>query len=227
MTNQKKTAGCGTFILAWAIMAIFLVAFFSVINKTEQSMGSIVTVSICISFLIALVIMAFKMVILTSKISKDAKMQREKDRRKGISRYNSLVHVGGLTAPKNCKVSVILSPSELTINCGGSEYVLNIAKIKNVDFQLDVNETQYLQSSFAKGVAGAAAFGVTGAIIGSAPKTKTKRNVKCYAIISYEDVQGEYKTFLLRDEIANTGICSDLVDTLRPRINQQINRVEL
>ena len=68
---------------------------------------------------------------------------------------------------------------------------------------------------------------MTGAIIGSAPKTKTKRNVKCYAIISYEDVQGEYKTFLLRDEIANTGICSGLVDTLRPRINQQINRVEL
>ena len=64
-------------------------------------------------------------------------MRREKDKQEGISRYDSLVHVGGLTAPKNCKASVILSPTELTINCGGSKYVLNIAKIRNVDFQLN------------------------------------------------------------------------------------------
>lgn len=227
MTNQKKKAGCGTFILSWVIITVVFAAFFSAINKTGQSTGSIIAASICISFMVVIVIMAFRMVILTSKTSKDAKMRREKDKQEGISRYDSLVHVGGLTAPKNCKASVILSPTELTINCGGSKYVLNIAKIRNVDFQLDVNETQYLQSSFVKGVAGAAAFGVTGAIIGSAPKTKIKRNVKCYAIISYEDAHGEYKTFLLRDEVVNTRICSELVDNLRPRIIQQINRVEL
>lgn len=226
MVNQKKTAGCGTLILLWAIVAMVLGVLFSAINKTEQSMGSIAAASMCISLLIVLVKMAFRMAILTSKTSKATKMQREKDRREGISRYDSLVHVGGLMVLKNCKASVILSPTELTINCGGSEFILNIAKIKNVDFQLDVNETKYLQSSFVKGVAGAA-FGMTGAIIGSAPKTKTKRNVKGYAIISYEDAEGQYKTFLLRDEIANTRICSGLVDNLRPRINRQINRVEL
>lgn len=227
MQNQKKTSGCGTFILVWIIATAVLAVLFTAINKTEQSTGTIVAISVCIGFLVTFVIVAFRMVILTSKISKNAKMQRKKDRQEGISRYNALIHVGGLTAPENCKASVTLSPTFLTINCGGSEYVLKIEKIRNVDFQLDVNETQYLQSSLKKGVAGAAAFGVTGAIIGSAPKTKIKRNVKCYAIISYEDVQGEYKTFLLRDDVANSKVCSGLVDALRLRVNQQINRVEL
>lgn len=220
MKNQKKASGCGTFILVWIIATAVLAVLFTAINKTGQSTGTIAAVSVCIGFLITFVIIVFRMVILTSKISKNAKIQREKDRQEGISRYNALIHVGGLTAPENCKASVTLSPALLTVNCGGSEYALKIEKIRNVDYQLDVNETQYLQSSFIKGVAGAAAFGVTGAIIGSAPKTKTKRNVKCYAIISYEDAQGEYKTFLLRDEIANSNICSGLVDALRPTDKQ-------
>ena len=227
MDMDRKKAGCGTFIISWVIVTVVFAAFLMVINETGQSVGSIVSSSVGIGFLVAFAIMAFRMVKLTSKGSKEERKQREKDKQEGIGRYNSVIHVGGLAAPENCKASVMLSPTTLTVNCGGSEYALNIEKIRNVDFQLDVNETQYLKSSFAKGVVGAAVFGMPGAIIGSAPKTKTKRNVKCYAIISYEDAQGEYRTFLLRDEVANTRVCAGLVDALRPRINQQINRIEL
>ena len=227
MNMDRKKVGCGTFIISWVIAAVVFAAFLMANNETGQSVGSIVSSSVCIGFLVAFAIMAFRMVKLTSKGSKEEKKQREKDKQEGIGRYNSVIHVGGLAAPENCKASVMLSPTTLTVNCGGSEYALNIKKIRNVDFQLDVNETQYLKSSFVKGVVGAAAFGMPGAIIGSAPKTKTKRNVKCYAIISYEDAQGEYKTFLLRDAAENMNICSRLVDDLRPRVSQQLNRVEL
>ena len=233
MDIDRKKAGCGTFIISWVIVAVVFAAFLMAINETGQSVGSIVSSSVCIGFLVAFAIMAFRMVMLTSKGSKEDreqvkryKQQKERDKQEGISRY-SVIHVGGLPAPENCKAAVALSPTTLTINCGGSEYVLNIEKIRNVDTQLDINEIQYLESSFARGVIGAALFGSSGAIIGSAPRTKTKIKIKGYAIISYEDAQGEYKTFLLRDAAENMNICSRLVDDLRPRVSQQLNRVEL
>ena len=145
----------------------------------------------------------------------------------GITRYHSLMHVGGLNVPENLSCDVILSPMELKIACGGNEFSLQIGKIRNVDYQLDIDEKQYLKSSMAKGIIGAATFGVAGAVIGSAPKTKTKREVKCYAIIAYESSTGEYRNFILRDEYPNSGQCARLVDALRPRINSQVNKVEL
>ena len=200
MKQQKNKAGCGTFVLSWVIAAVVLGVYFTLINKTGQSTGNIIGASTCIGFLIAIVIMAGKMVLITGRISKQSKIQRKKDKQDGISRYSPLIHVGGLPAPENCKASVVLTPTAVAVNCGGSEYVLSIGKIRNV------NETQYLKSSLVRGMAGAAAFGMVGAIVGSAPKTKTKRNVKCYAIITYEDAQGNNKTFLLKDEVANTQV---------------------
>lgn len=145
----------------------------------------------------------------------------------GISRYSSIIYVGGLGAPENIKCDVVLSPVELKLLCGGNEFALPIDKIRNVDFQLDIDEKQYLKTSTAKGAIGAAAFGVSGAVIGLAPKTKTKREVKCYAIISFDGTDGEYKTIVLRDAVPNIQMCSRLVDTLRPMINQHVNKVQL
>lgn len=122
---------------------------------------------------------------------------------------------------------MILNPDGLTVICGGNEFFLRYNKIKNIDYQLDIDEKQYLKSSIAAGIAGAAMFGVSGAVIGSAPKTKTKREVKCYAIISYKGTDGGFKTFVLKDETPNLIRCAKLVDTLRPLIQQQVNRVEL
>lgn len=54
-----------------------------------------------------------------------------------------------------------------------------------------------------------------------------KKRAGCGTFISYEDAQGEYKAFLLRDESEYVKSCSELLAALQPRINQQINRVEL
>ncbi|NBJ80988.1 hypothetical protein D5274_03235 [bacterium 1XD42-94] len=127
---------------------------FSAINKTGQGMGSVATVSACLGFLSVFVIGAFRRIVLTSAVSTKGKMQREKDKREGISRYGSLIHVGGLRAPENCKATAALSPTDFTINCAGREYILKIEKIKYIDVQAEVNESQYLQRSFVKGIAG-------------------------------------------------------------------------
>lgn len=141
--------------------------------------------------------------------------------------YNSIIHVGGLDAPENCRCKVSLKGTGLAISCAGKEFTLSVEKIRNVDFQMDIDEKQYLKSSFAKGVIGTAAFGVAGAVIGSSPKTKIKREVKCYAIILYENSDGECKNIVLRDELPNTQQCAKLVDLLKPKIKVRIDRVEL
>ncbi len=234
---EKKRAGCGTFIIVWVIAAGVFGVFFKVIDEKGQSVGSIVFGAVLVGFLMAVLIWALRMAGRTIKDSIGIKkqvrqhkeryeQQKERDEQEGISRY-SVTHVGGLPAPENCKADVVLSKDALAITCGGNEYVINIEKIRNVDSQLDVNVMQYLESSVARGVIGAMLFGTSGAVIGSAPRTKMKSKIKGYAIITYEDAQGEYKTFLLKDVVDNTKVCSRLVDDLRPRINQQINRVEL
>lgn len=225
--DNKKTAGCGTFIIGWIISAIILTLIFNAINKTGQSSGNIIFSSVFIGFLFAVVIFSIKMIIITNKNQAALRERNQNDRKNDILRYSSVIHVGGLPAPENITSSVTLSPTELIVICGGNEFSLPIHKIRNVDFQIDIDETQILKSSFVKGAVGAATFGVAGAVIGSAPKTKTKRETKCYAIITYENSEDEYKTFVLRDELPNARQCAMLVDTLKPRINTQVKKVEL
>nr|DAY49568.1 MAG TPA: hypothetical protein [Caudoviricetes sp.] len=224
---KNKQGGCMIFFIIWGVVALIIGFAFNSINKTGQSIGSIIALSLVMGALIAFVVFCFNMAILTSKAKKVVRQQQQKDKVEGISRYDSIIHIGGLNAPENCKCTVVLNSSSLVIVCGGNEFTLNIAKVRNVDFQLDIDEKQYLKSSMAGGIAGAALFGVSGAVIGAAPKTKTKREVKCYAIISYEDAQGAFRTFILRDEVPNLSRCAKLVDTLKPMIKVQVNKVEL
>lgn len=224
---KNKQGGCMPFLITWVIVALIMGVIFSSINSTGQSISFIAVASIMLGAVFAFMVFCFYMAVLTSKAKKVTRQQLNKDAIEGISRYTDIIHIGGLNAPENCKCTAVLNPSSLVIVCGGSEFLLNIGKIRNVDFQLDIDEKQYLKSSMAGGIAGAALFGVAGAVIGAAPKTKTKREVKCYAIITYEDTQGEFRTFILRDEIANVSRCAKLADTLKPMINAQVNKVEL
>lgn len=225
--EKKKNGACGTPLWVWIISSVLLTIGFNSINTTGQSMGSIIFTSCLIGGMFGFIAFCFKMFTITSRKQKEARNQKRIDQANGITRYHSLMHVGGLNVPENLSCDVILSPMELKIACGGNEFSLQIGKIRNVDYQLDIDEKQYLKSSMAKGIIGAATFGVAGAVIGSAPKTKTKREVKCYAIIAYESSTGEYRNFILRDEYPNSGQCARLVDALRPRINSQVNKVEL
>lgn len=139
----------------------------------------------------------------------------------------SVVHIGGLDVPADCKCEISSSVDEIIVRCCGTEYVLKLKNIRNIEYQMDIDEKQYLKSSVIKGVVGAATFGATGAIIGSRPKEKIKREVSGYAIISYESINSECMTIVFKDELPNTLQCARLVDEIKPKIKLQINRMEL
>lgn len=227
MNEQKKPGGYGTIIFIWITTVIILGVFFTAINKTGQSKGNIAFVSVVFGTLLAFIIILIKASIQSAKIFAIQKRQREIDRQNGIERFTSIVHAGGLSSPINCNVTVTVSPTALTVNCAGNQYVLNIDKIRNVDLQSEVTQTECPSSTPIKGYVYPSFWGNGETFVIHPPKTKIKRNETGYAIISYENAHGIYKTLLLKDAVANTGICSKLVNTLRPKINQRINRVEL
>ena len=109
-----------------------------------------------------------------------------------------------MPAPENSKASVVLTPAELIVNCDGHEYVLSIKKILDVDYQINIDEARYLRSGLMERTA---ASGMDG--------TAEARNLKHYAIISYEDAQEVHKTFLLRDEDVRKEVVFNLIERLR------------
>lgn len=227
MNDQKKTPGCITVIFIWIAAAAALGLFFTAINKTGQSKGTIVFLSAVISSVLVFIILALRMAVLTGKVSKARNRQKKWDRQNGIERFMPLVHAGGLAAPQNCNASAAISPTSFTVSCAGSEFVLSIEKIRNVSYQYDVKVTHYMENNHLRGLTWLFLYGRIASVIGSSPEAKTKRAVTGKAVISYEDARGAHRTLLLRDAVANTKVCSRLVDTLQPRINQRINRVQL
>ena len=77
---------------------------------------------------------------------------------------------------------------------------------------------QHLKSSFAGGVIGAATFGVAGAVIGSRPKEKEKRNVTFYLLVDYS---GKQIVISSQDGFALGGVV-DLFKKFKPNTKQTI-----
>lgn len=225
--QQKQRGMCGIPLIVWIVSAIILAVIFSSINKTGQSMVSIIVISCMTGALIGVVALFIYMAFVTGHNWKIGRQQAKSDRMNGITRYSSIMHIGGLRAPENLKCNAVLSPTELTIFCGGNEFSLSVDKIRNVDFQLEVDEVPYLKTSNVRGMMCAAKAGLVGAAIGSIPDVKVKREETYYALISYDAVNGQYKTIILKDAVPNIRMCSKLVDTLRPMINQRVNKVQL
>lgn len=142
----------------------------------------------------------------------------KKKKNDGYDYKGTLRHLFGLEIPENITCTVAIKNNELSIITGANEYTLKIDKIISVDFDMNVDVEKYTKSSMAKGIVGAATFGVAGAIIGSAPKTKEKRNVTCKAIINYENSNGESAYIIFEDSVANSQNAAGLVDTIRPII---------
>lgn len=100
-------------------------------------------------------------------------------------------HISGLEIPDNIDCTLTLSDSGLTINVPSikKEFTLSLDRIENISVYHEVEIEKHLKSSAAKGVIGAMAFGVTGAIIGSRPKEKNTRKVHFFLTIDYPDNQ--------------------------------------
>lgn len=153
--------------------------------------------------------------------------QMKQDMAKGIYRLDAILHVSGLSAPEKCKCGVVLTPEKLMITCAGKEYTLPLKRITYVDKKNETEMNYYMKSSFMKGVAGAAMFGMAGAVIGAAPKTKIRREEKVYALISYENTRGEIDSIVLMNEPPNIVQCELLVLRLQERIDQRVRKVDL
>lgn len=174
-----------------------------------------------------MIFLLIRFIIFACKEQRKINKIRKQDKANGIKKFFAIAHVEGLGVVENAHCSVILSPSNLVISCTGKEYSLPLGRITYVDFIVDANKIRYLQNNMARGIAGAALFGVSGAVIGSAPKSKVEHEAIGYAVIGYRDAQGKEKVVILKDQSPNSYICSKLVKALNSCIHTTVEKVEL
>ena len=109
-------------------------------------------------------------------------------RKKNTSKQFNGTHVSGLDIA-NVPVTFTLSESGAIITTPSNDYTLTLEKITNISWYDEVEIEKHLKSSFIGGVIGATTFGAAGAVIGSRPKEKEKRNVTFYLLVDYGEKQ--------------------------------------
>ena len=180
---------------------------------------------VVVVFLIGVAIFSLYMYKKTSQVQsgKTTKSGKEKKEKS----FWGLVHVKGLNAEEKSPCVVTVDSQGATIACQSKEYRLPIQRILYAECLTDVENIQYLKSSVAKGMLGAALFGVGGAVIGSAPKTKVRKQITSHAIIGYRDSSGKERAIILKDAAPNRMDASNLVYELNARVPKQIEKITL
>lgn len=173
-------------------------------------MAKIVIVIITFVFSVLFFILLGLLVCAICVKGSNSSKQRKKDKREGIIRFNSIVHIGGLDVPRGCMCEVYLNPQHLSITCTGSEFILKLEKIKNIECERDVRWEPYLKTTKDEKLV-----------------TKTSKEVSNYAIISYEGTYGDFSNIILRDKYVNGYECNRLVRKIKPYLNIQTRKVEL
>ncbi len=182
---------------------------------------------ICLMIPAVFIVSCIYFILEQSKEWKKEIKYRKEDKAKGIVRYTPLIHVSGLEAVEGSECTAMVTPSDLVLVCMGKEYTLPLNRISYVTCNENIQEERYVTSSTAKGVAGAAVFGVNGAIIGSAPSTRTRLQTQDRAVIVYRSARRKESVIVLRDVPPNRVRCSALIDTLRSRIQIRTEKVQL
>ncbi len=95
-------------------------------------------------------------------------------------------HIEGLPIPQNTPMTITLSQQELKLTGGGQEFKINFQKLHSIIPSNDVEIEKTSKSSATGAIVGAAAFGVTGAIIGGRPKTVDSKKLTAFIQINYE-----------------------------------------
>lgn len=153
---------------------------------------------------------------------------RNKKNKNGELCKVELRHILGLAIPEGLYCKAILSNQELILEASSNQYKLNLDKIYSVDFSMNVDVEKYQKTSISKGIVGAATFGVVGAVIGSSPTNKEKRNVTGKIIIEYLNSNEENQFIILEDFTVNSQAAATLIDKIRPLIKNDIkNTIEL
>ena len=130
-------------------------------------------------------------------------------------------HVSGLDLPEGQLVSVTLTDDQVIIKAPAAkkEYNITLDRVTGISQYDDVEIQSHMKSSLAKGIAGAAVFGLAGAVIGSQPKEQKKRVIHMFLVIDYVDGQ----------IIITSDVCyrfSDVVkkfNKLKPQTEQKIS----
>lgn len=138
--------------------------------------------------------------------------------KKGNKEFSIQVkHVSGLPIPQGITCQILVNNDNMQIVANGVNINLNLNKINGVSFEMDVDIEKYSKSSKLGGAIGAATFGVTGAIIGSAPKIKTERKVTGCTVISYT-AQEDAGYLLFEDTKPNSLEAAKLCDKLKKEL---------
>ena len=138
--------------------------------------------------------------------------------RKSAKEFEDIVHVAGLGVARDCECVVKLDEKELVILCSGMEIRLDYSQIINHEFQMDVDDKTIIENNMLNGIIGAATFGVSGAVIGSAPTIRTEREVMSYLVVTYESSDGVIKQFVLGVKEPGGYSIAYLSDALEKRI---------
>lgn len=159
----------------------------------------------------------------TSKMKGDAIMFGKKARKELVT-FGNLVE--GLPIPQSSDVSIKLTPGTVTITGSGQEFEIDISKLTLIDLKSDVEMEKIIQQSAPGMIIGAVTFGVIGAMIGGRVKTKEKRVVNHFLLISYQS--DELKTIVI-DATKDWYNAAALVDYFR-KLNPtyaKMNKVSL
>lgn len=100
-------------------------------------------------------------------------------------------HVAGLDLPEGQLVSITVTDDQVIIKAPAvkKEYSITLDRVTSISQYDDVEIQSHMKSSVIKGLAGAAAFGLVGAVVGSQPKEKKKRILHMFLVIDYVDGQ--------------------------------------
>ena len=130
--------------------------------------------------------------------------------RKELVTFGNLVE--GVPVPQNSDLSIKLTPGAVTITGSGQEFEIDVSKLTLIDLKSDVEMEKIIQQSAPGMIIGAVTFGVIGAMIGGRVKTKDKRTVNHFLLISY--LSDELKTIVI-DVTKDWYNAAQLVDYFR------------
>jgi hypothetical protein len=129
--------------------------------------------------------------------------QRKSDKANGITRFYYICHIQGLNAARGSMCGIYLNPKHLSINCGGSEFLLNLDRIRSVEYRQDSELEPYRELS-----------------------PETRNQTRGYAVIYYESINGNHSGIILRDD-RNIRECWELTRKLNSVIKTERTQVQL
>lgn len=194
---MKKKNGSGLIIFSLVFISISL--FLNSINRTGQSMGTIIICAFFLSLGVLFLVFCSRMLLFSIKLKRAKKTEDriEENNYNDISSYSSVKKdrtprviagkhmsgLNGLATGTDCKL--IFNEDHIFIEGGGGSFRLSFEKIVDVTITTDVEFQKSYVSSVGGAVGGAAILGTVGAMIGGRAKEKTSRVVEHYAIVSY------------------------------------------